>query len=246
VSDVTPLGSGLVWDQRGYVVTTYGGVARAGSAPAASTSQSSSAAAAPGSGAPVPPAAPLVKGASVAQSAMPVAGRQLRVSILDVSDGQMKQWTATVVGTSPLHNLAVLLLSDVPQESLAPVQLGSNADIRVGQAAFAVGLPFGQSSHALSYGVISGARRPVPSGIPGLLLPGGAFLTDATVDNVTSGGALVDSSGRLMGMLLAPPNATRASALGLTRPSSLAFAVPVDVVTRIVPQLIAYGEPRQT
>lgn len=181
----------------------------------------------------------------MSQGTAPVAGRQLRVAVLNASDGQVLEFPATLVGTSPLHNLAVLLLSDVPQEALAPVPLGSNADVRVGQAAFAVGLPFGQASHSLSYGVISGARRPVPSGIPGLLLPGGAFLTDAQVDSLTSGGALVDSAGRLMGMLLAPPNATRASALGLTRPSSLSFAVPVDVVTRIVPQLIAYGEPRQ-
>ena len=242
VADVTQLGSGVVWDQRGYVVTAYTGVSRAAAAGA-----SSAAAAPPGSGVPAQPAVPLVQGASVAQST-PASGRQLRVSVLDasVSPPQLKQFPAELVGVSALHNLAVLLISDAPQEILAPIPLGTNADVHVGQAAFAVGLPFGLSSHSLSYGIISGARRPVPSGIPGLLLPGGAFLTDASVDATTSGGAMVDSSGRLLGMLLAPPNSTRASALGLTRPSSLSFAVPVDVVARIVPQLIAFGEPRDT
>lgn len=240
VADVQQLGSGVVWDQRGYVVTAYAGVSRATAAAATASSATP-----PGTGVPAQPTAPLIQGASMAQSTA-AAGRQLRVSVLDasVSPPQLKQFPAELVGVSALHNLAVLLISDAPQEILAPIPLGSNADVRVGQAAFAVGLPFGLSSHSLSYGIISGARRPVPSGVPGLLLPGGAFLTDASVDVTTSGGAMVDSSGRLMGMLLAPPNSTRASALGLTRPSSLSFAVPVDVLARIVPQLIAFGDTR--
>jgi S1-C subfamily serine protease len=144
----------------------------------------------------------------------------------------MKQYRAALVGTSPLHHLAVLLITDVPQECLLPIQLGANADVQVGQAAYVCGLKFG-SKHSLSLGVVSGLRRPLqaaPGAGPGLMLPGGALQTDASVDAYSTGGALVDSAGRLMGLAVLPNRRS---------PSSLSFAVPVDVLRSVVPRLIA-------
>ena len=84
---------------------------------------------------------------------------------------------------------------------------------------------------------------PRPSDLPTHareLLPGGALQTDASVDRANSGCALLDSAGRLMGVCTAPVVAARAGT-GPPRASSLGFAVPVDVVRAVVPQLIAYG-----
>jgi S1-C subfamily serine protease len=215
-----PLGAGVVWDQRGYVVVTFHSLSRA-LAPDATAA----------SAAPQPPAAPAATAASAAAAGV----RTLRVAVIDASDGTLKTFGATVAGVSPAHDLAVLLLADAPPEALSPVPLGSDADVRVGQSAFAVGLS------ALSYGIISGLRRPLPSPT-GQLVPGGALQTDASVDASNSGGALLDSSGRLMGICVAPlAAATRAGTTPPRPASSLGFAIPVDTVRAVVPQLIAFG-----
>jgi 2-alkenal reductase len=243
VANVEPLGSGLVWDQRGYVVTAYASIVTRGGAMASASAGASSSA----SGVPAAPEQPLAAGGTAAGSSAAASsgGRRIRVALLDasVSPPLLKEYPAELVGASPLHNLAVLLLTDVPPEILAPIALGTSADLRVGQAAFALGLPFGQS-HSLSYGVISGLRRPLASAQAGLFVPGGAVQTDASIDASNTGGALMDSAGRLVGMCVAPATLQRGTAATAQRAASLSFAVPVDVLTRIVPQLIAYGEPR--
>ncbi len=217
-----PLGAGVVWDQRGYVVVTFHSLSRALVPDAAAASASA---------APQPPAAPAATAASAAAAGV----RTLRVAVIDASDGTLKTFGATVAGVSQAHDLAVLLLADAPPEALSPVPLGSDADVRVGQSAFAVGLS------ALSYGIISGLRRPLPSPT-GQLVPGGALQTDASVDASNSGGALLDSSGRLMGICVAPlAAATRAGTTPPRPASSLGFAIPVDTVRAVVPQLIAFG-----
>ena len=230
VASVRPLCSGVLWDQRGYLVTSYSAVTRDGASTGVSEESVSSAASSANT--PGAPEKPLAPGASAKGD----GGRLLRVSLLDVSVSppELKQFRATLVGSSALHHLAVLLLQDCPQECLSPIQLGQNKDVRVGQAAYTVGLRLG-STHSFSVGVVSGLHRPLqaaPGAGPGLLLPGGALQTDAAAGDAT-GGALVDSAGRLMGVAVLPPGRKTASSLG--------FAVPVDVVTRVVPQLIAFG-----
>jgi len=232
VSDVQPLCSGVVWDQRGYVVTSYSAVTRGGARSGGDVG-AAAASAASSANTPSAPAAPLAAGANAAGAEE--GRRLLRVALLDTSVDPplIKQYPAVLVGASPLHHLAVLLITDVPQEILSPVQLGRNADVQVGQAAYVLGLRLG-STHSLSVGVVSGLRRPLlaaPGAGPGLLLPGGAIQTDANVDAASTGGAVLDSGGRLMGLGMLPP--------GRRSAASLSFAVPVDVVARVVPQLIA-------
>jgi S1-C subfamily serine protease len=219
-----PLGAGVVWDQRGYVVTNYHVVARL------LALESSAGGAAPSGGAnPPSTSAPVPPPPATASSP-----GSLRVALLDPGDGTVKDFPATLVGASPAWDLAVLLLADAPPEFMLPVPLGSSAAVRVGQSAFALSL------NALSYGIVSGLRRPLPSPA-GSLIPGGALQTDATIDAGNSGGALLDSSGRLLGLCTAPVAAAARSSGPPARPSSLGFAIPVDAVRFVVPQLIAYG-----
>jgi S1-C subfamily serine protease len=232
---VEPLGSGVIWDQRGNVVVNYHCIARTLAAAEAAAAAAAAGSAAQAGAAPTS-AATSAQAASGTASGSAGAGaltRVLRVSALDATDGTVKDYAASVVGMSPVHDLAVLLLADAPQEFLAPVPLGSNADVRVGQSAFAV------AQQSLSYGIVSGLRRPLPSPT-GQLVPGGAVQTDAAVDGGNSGGALLDSSGRLMGICTATALPPRASGLP-PRAASLSFAIPVDTVRSVVPQLIAFG-----
>jgi S1-C subfamily serine protease len=223
------LGAGVIWDQRGHVVVNYHAVARALGLDAAIAAPAAAA------GSPAASAAASVATAAPAATSAASGVRSLRCVVLDPSDGSAKDCAAQLVGASRLHDLAVLLLPDAAQELLTPVPLGSLATLRVGQSAFAVAL------NSLSYGIVSGLRRPLPSPAGGFV-PGGAVQTDATIDAANSGGALLDSSGRLMGLCTAatglPAATTRA---GMARASSLGFAIPVDTVRAVVPQLIAYG-----
>ena len=225
------LGAGVIWDQRGHVVVNYHAVSRALGLDAAISAPAAAA------GSPAASAAASVAAAAPAASASSASAvRSLRCVVLDPSDGSAKDCAAQLVGASRLHDLAVLLLPDAAQELLTPVPLGSLATLRVGQSAFAVAL------NSLSYGVVSGLRRPLPSPAGGLV-PGGAVQTDATIDAANSGGALLDSSGRLMGLCTAASTGSQAATTraGVARASSLGFAIPVDTVRAVVPQLIAYG-----
>jgi S1-C subfamily serine protease len=109
--------------------------------------------------------------------------------------------------------------------------LGTSHDLVVGQAVLAIGSPFGLD-YTLSTGVISGLSREIP-GLSGLPIHG-AIQTDAAINPGNSGGPLLDSAGRLIGVntsILSPSGAS----------AGIGFAVPVDTVARIVPQLIQYG-----
>ncbi|MBC7249807.1 MAG: trypsin-like peptidase domain-containing protein [Anaerolineae bacterium] len=133
---------------------------------------------------------------------------------------------AQVVGADPYNDLAVIRI-DVPAELLTPVELGSSADLRVGQRAIAIGNPFGLD-RTLTTGVISSLGRIIESeGRP----LGELIQTDAAINPGNSGGPLLDSRGRVIGV----NTAIRSGA------ENIGFAVPVDTVKRVVPQLIATG-----
>ena len=120
---------------------------------------------------------------------------------------------------------------NAPKEYVTPVVVGTSADARVGQAVFAIGNPFG-FDHTLTTGVISGLNRTIQSQA-GSLISGG-IQTDAAINPGNSGGALLDSDGRLVGVNTAIFTNTGVSA-------GVGFAIPVDLVMRVVPQLIANG-----
>lgn len=135
-----------------------------------------------------------------------------------------------VVGTAPDYDLAVIQLIDAPHQ-LDPLPLGQSAGLKVGQFAFAIGNPYGLS-RTLTTGIVSALDRrlPTPSGRDVV----GAIQTDAAINPGNSGGPLLDSAGRLIGVTTAIVSQTGGSA-------GIGFAVPVDVVARIVPILIRDG-----
>src|ERR1700694_5355907 len=137
---------------------------------------------------------------------------------------------ATIVGLAPHYDLAVIRLAsvhDLPQ----PIAVGSSADLKVGQAAFAIGNPFGLDQ-SLTSGIISSLKRRLPTS--GGREIGNVIQTDAAINPGNSGGPLVDSAGRLIGV-----NTAIFSPSGSN--GGVGFAIPVDVVNRVVPQLIRNG-----
>jgi S1-C subfamily serine protease len=141
-------------------------------------------------------------------------------------------YRATVVGTAPHKDLAVLKI-DAPKEKLTPIPLGRSSDLQVGQSVFVIGNPFGLD-HTLTTGVISGLDREIDSVTNRPIQ--GVIQTDAAINPGNSGGPLLDSSGRLIGV-----NTQLLSPSGVY--AGVGFAVPVDTVNRITPQLIQYGKP---
>lgn len=139
-------------------------------------------------------------------------------------------WPARVVGLAPETDLAVLRI-DAPRDRLQPVPLGTSHDLQVGQRVLAIGNPFGLD-HSLTTGVVSAVGRTMRS-TAGRLIHG-VIQTDASINPGNSGGPLLDSAGRLIGVNTAIKSPTGASA-------GIGFAVPVDTVHRVVPQLIRHG-----
>ena len=140
---------------------------------------------------------------------------------------------ARLVGTSPSYDLAVLQLGRVSRMP-PPLAIGTSADLKVGQSTFAIGNPFGLD-HTLTTGVISALQRRLPTGEGREL--SGVIQTDAAINPGNSGGPLLDSAGRLIGVNTAIFSPSGASA-------GIGFAVPVDVVNRVVPDLIRMGRVR--
>lgn len=139
-------------------------------------------------------------------------------------------WPATFVGSDPEMDLAVLRI-DAPAETLRPIPLGTSSDLLVGQSVLAIGNPFGLD-YTLTTGVISALDREVQS-IMGREIQG-VIQTDAAINPGNSGGPLLDSSGRLIGV-----NTQIVSAGGAW--AGIGFAIPVDTVNWVVPELIAHG-----
>jgi S1-C subfamily serine protease len=148
-----------------------------------------------------------------------------RVTLADQST-----WSAELVGYVAEKDLAVLRI-DAPRERLRPLPIGASHDLAVGQHVFAIGNPFGLD-HTLSTGVVSGLEREIMSAARRPIT--GVIQTDAAINPGNSGGPLLDSAGRLIGVNTAIYSPSGASA-------GIGFAVPVDTVQRIVPQLIAHG-----
>jgi len=141
-------------------------------------------------------------------------------------------WPGVLVGADPDKDIAVLKLDGAPATKLKPVAVGTSGDLVVGQSVFAIGNPFGLDQ-TLTTGVISGLGRAIQS--PSGRRIDGVIQTDAAVNPGNSGGPLLDSAGRLIGMNTAIVSPSGGSA-------GIGFAVPVDTVNRTVPRLIS-GAP---
>jgi S1-C subfamily serine protease len=146
-----------------------------------------------------------------------------------LADG--REVKAGLVGASPAHDIAVLRIG-VAFNRPAPVPVGQSSTLKVGRKVFAIGNPFGLD-WTLTTGIVSALDRSLPS-------ESGATIehliqTDAAINPGNSGGPLLDSSGRLIGINTAIYSPSGASA-------GIGFAVPVDTVNRVVPQLIKNGK----
>ena len=146
-----------------------------------------------------------------------------------LADGS--EYKCNLVGASQAHDIAVLKIGSGYKRP-PPVPLGSSHDLKVGQKVFAIGNPFGLD-WTLTSGIVSALNRSLP-GERGSLVEH-LIQTDAAINPGNSGGPLLDSAGRLIGINTAiySPSGTSAG---------IGFAVPVDTVNRVVPQLIRLGK----
>jgi S1-C subfamily serine protease len=137
-----------------------------------------------------------------------------------------EEYPARFVGADPDHDIAVVKV-EPKSTPLKPIPVGTSKDLLVGQKAFAIGNPFGYD-YTLTAGLVSALGRSIQTregrDIQNLIQ------TDAAISPGSSGGPLLDSTGRLIGMTTAVDARALASNIG--------FAVPVDVINRIVPELI--------
>ena len=137
---------------------------------------------------------------------------------------------ARVVGVAPNYDLAVLQIERT-RSMLYPIAVGSSADLQVGQAAFAIGNPYGLEQ-TLTSGIISALHRRLPTSTSSEIL--GMIQTDAAINPGNSGGPLLDDAGRLIGVNSAIISGSGAFA-------GIGFAIPVDIVNKIAAQLIREG-----
>ena len=147
-----------------------------------------------------------------------------------VTLADQRSFPATLVGASPDHDLAVLHI-DMPADGPRPLPIGTSSDLIVGQNVYAIGNPFGLD-HTLTTGVISALNRSIDDDNGGTIE--NLIQTDAAINPGNSGGPLIDSAGRLIGinaMIYSPSGAY----------AGVGFAVPVDIVNRVIPKLVAYG-----
>ena len=148
-----------------------------------------------------------------------------------VTLADQSNWKARVVGVAPDKDLAVLRI-DAPANRLHPIPIGVSKDLQVGQGVFAIGNPFGLDQ-TLTTGVISALNREIESVTRRPIQ--GVIQSDAAINPGNSGGPLLDSAGRLIGVNTAIYSPSGASA-------GIGFAIPVDTVNRIVPELIRSGK----
>ncbi len=148
-----------------------------------------------------------------------------RVTLLDHTSRQ-----ASFVGAAPEKDLAVLRIAP-DGKPLVPIVVGTSRDLQVGQKVFAIGNPFGLDQ-TLTTGIVSALGRTIESVTRQKIE--GVIQTDAAINPGNSGGPLLDSAGRLIGVNTAIASTTGSSA-------GIGFAVPVDTVNQVVPQLIRHG-----
>jgi putative serine protease PepD len=142
---------------------------------------------------------------------------------------------ATIVGTSPSNDLAVIKVSGVP--NLVPATFGESQSLQVGQAVVAVGAPLGLTESVTS-GIVSSAARPVRSGSDGSAVYL-AVQTDAAINPGNSGGPLVDLNGAVIGLNSSIATTSSSSQSGNI---GIGFAIPSDLAVRVASELISSGK----
>ena len=144
-------------------------------------------------------------------------------------DGDEDPVAATIIGRDASTDLALVRVGAADAAALVALPLGTSDAVRIGDAAIAIGNPFGLE-RTLTVGVVSATDRRIDA--PNGAKIKGAVQTDASINPGNSGGPLLDSHGRVIGVI------------SQGRASGIAFAVPVDTVKRVVADLRRRGRAR--
>jgi len=145
-----------------------------------------------------------------------------------------KSVPATLIGEDPANDIALLKV-DVDESTLFPLSLGNSDDLQVGQKAIAIGNPFG-FERSMTSGIVSSINRAIESS-EGRLIKS-VIQVDTALNTGNSGGPLLDSQGELIGMNTAIKTAGSEQS---AQNSGVGFAVPVNTIKRVVPQLKQHG-----
>lgn len=152
---------------------------------------------------------------------------------------------ARLIGADAYSDLAVIKV-DVPAEELVVAELGDSSTLRPGQRVIAIGNPFGLQG-TMTTGIISALGRTLPEssgdGSGGTFINPDVIQTDAAINPGNSGGPLLDSRGRVIGVNTAI-RTSNSTVLGQPANSGIGFAVPVNTVKRVAPELIERGTVR--
>ena len=140
-------------------------------------------------------------------------------------------YPAELVGGDKEHDIAVLKIN-APAEVLFPIGLGASEQLRVGQRVYAVGNPFGWDG-TMTTGIVSSLNRNLPSRVDGRQMKS-LIQTDAAMNPGNSGGPLLDGNARMIGMCVAIASRTGQN-------TGIGFAIPIDRIKSIVPELISHG-----
>ncbi|HEX7031803.1 MAG TPA: trypsin-like peptidase domain-containing protein [Nitrososphaera sp.] len=155
-------------------------------------------------------------------------GGRLDVTFLDGT-----VYRASLIGSDPYTDLAVLYVEEVPQEKLVPLPLADSSAVRVGQQVAAIGNPFGLSG-SMSAGIVSGIGRLIPAQEAGDFSIPDVIQTDAPINPGNSGGPLLNMRGEVIGI-----NSAIFSRTGQF--AGVGFAIPSNTIAKVVPSLITAG-----
>ena len=150
---------------------------------------------------------------------------------IEVTMASNETFPATLVGKDREQDVAILKLEASP-EKLIPITMGRSDNLRVGQRVYVLGSPFGWGG-TLTTGIISSLNRDLPSRVPGRDMQS-LIQTDAAMNPGNSGGPLLDSNSRMIGMCVAI--ATKSG-----QNSGVGFAIPIDRIKQMLPELIQDG-----
>ncbi len=147
--------------------------------------------------------------------------------VVTLADGSY--YTASIIGSDEVDDIALIRIN-VDKKKLVPVELGNSFNLKVGQKAYAIGNPFGYD-RTLTTGIISGLDRAVETSAGSVII--GMIQTDASINPGNSGGPLLNSHFQMIGM--------NTSVYTNNGSSGMNFAIPIDTILSIIPDLINYG-----